>query len=219
MSENKFQHTHVLRLLAWPISFGFSVICICLTTLIVSGTLPIKRVMIENPYFSALLEKEDADNWKKLLANSLSELRGAQTLDIGMFLFINSNHRLHGRVARNLGEICFAIEFAINSMPERSAPHCSDDTFSQVQLGLAELDNIGLIEKVHYMKDAYPSYRLSSIGLPAFEELRKEWIARGSRFTKKLSLMDLEFKDIAPVVERGRQWLEGKLTTKSRSNS
>ena len=196
--------------LAWPVAIGFSIFTICLTILIFSGALPIEKIIVDNQGVTALFGKGENEAWKKKLAASLKQSVGENTLDVGMFLYLNQKVYIDGRDARNIGEICVAIQNAALGSTDNIQEKCPPESFANIRFSLEELNDYGLVTEVRYANSKGTSYRLNALGQQAFSGLRQEWVESGTNSAIKLTHLDLSYSDMRDLMVNGRQWYEAK---------
>lgn len=206
----------VQRFLDWlgPKVFGaiivFLALIVSVTYLIGKGKIPIRELALEGLGVRAFFSGGVAEKWKPLLAKVVREADSAWLEDVGVFLLVNKDNNIDGRLGRNLGEICQAVRYA-REPSRQDGNECPPEDFALVRQAITALGDVGFRHDILYVNSKATSYALNALGQKAFEQVRDDWLGKGAEFRQRIGRYDIQYPGLKDRLIKSREWYEGAI--------
>lgn len=193
-------------------TYAYRLIVICIIAcsliyLVVAGYIPVREIALEGYGLKALLGNGAAEGWKPILSRIVLDSKVPWLTEAGLFLQVNSKENVGGRLARNLGEICYAVR-TIQEGVTQNNDICPPEDFARTRYAVETLKNVGFIQISLYGKVSYESYELNALGLKAFEAVREKWLSEGDDKSRRLALMDIQYPGFKGRLMAAHDWFE-----------
>jgi len=185
--------------------------------------IPIRQIVLDFYGVKALLGSGGTEGWKPILSRIVIDADTPWLSEVGLFLQINNRKNMDGRLARNLGEICFAVRYSAGELPsEEPSRHnnfCPPEDFARTRLAIDVLNDIGFLQTSLYVKAAYPSYELNALGTKAFEGVREAWLLEGDDKAKRLAFMDVQYPGLQTRLLSARDWYGDQMNSAQQTSN
>ncbi|MEG3620114.1 hypothetical protein V5T82_16740 [Magnetovibrio sp. PR-2] len=173
--------------------------------LVATGHIPVREVALEVYGVKALLSGATQEKWKPILSRIVLEADTPWATEVGLFLQINNEQNIDGRLARNYGEICYAVRKALKPSPNQDVT-CTPEDFARTRMAVETLKHWGFLEPHKYVAADYWSYRLNALGTNAFEAVRVKWLQEGNEKARIIALLDSEYPGLRRKLLEARDW-------------